>query len=527
MRIPLAVMKGAGTGAWGVQFWRYVAATQDDYVWQHVPQQGIGNEAVSIYSGYLGGVPAQTAIRPKPRVGVYALGEIASNAIGGSTSRLGADISVPVTDRTSLVATLHPDYSNVELDQQTIQPTAYARFLQEVRPFFTQLDNFFNQATCIGCTGQEFYSPFVPTPRAGYALEGVQGPASFAAFDSVGVDGRSDKAAALRLQTKDTKTALFMQQVGVQLPGVTDNNTLFNAVHDSHQGLFEYLTYGTERGTNVTDPSQAQHREAGVGVYSRDGGVYFALRHLGAQYAPPDSLFAQSDIAGYDLNGDYTWHNKEGAFLPRTIVAFNLDRYHGSLHGQNQSDTSFAWGADVRTMWHVRAQTGSSFLRLPSGIFTPVTQNGIDLWYDYHAPTVTHVGWATGKFGPGRLDSWTRSTTLKAGPRAYLSLEADDNIQWLDSGPLYHSWLEKATYTYANGANSSIGLGVRRIIGAFPVLDTSKPNGYVNAWNLSFAYHVRFGQRELYVVYGDANALQTAPRFVVKLIQYAGADKGT
>lgn len=531
MSIPLRVLKGNGAGRWGLQFARYVATTQDDFVWQHSTSQGQGSEAVSIYSGFLAGVPAQVALRPSPRIGVYGLAEIASPSIGGSTSRLGADISVPLTSGTSFVATLHPDYSNVELDQQTISPTAYARFYQEVRPFFTQLGNFFNNASCIGCTGQELYTPNIPTPRDGFAVEGKQGLSTFAAFDAQGIDGRNDTAEAFRLHSPDTTTALFVQHVGVTLPGFSDSNMLYNFVHDSNHGLFEYATYGTDSGTNVSDAAQAQRREVGIGTYAPNGGVYFALRHLGSQYAPADGLFSQSDIAGYDLNGSYTWYFNKAAFMPRQIVAVNLDRYHGTNFGLNQSDTSFAWGADVRTKWHVRAQTGASYLRLydgtPMGTMTPVSQNGIDLYYDYHTPTVTQLSWYTGRFGPGRVDAWTRLTTLKAGSRGFLTFEADSNTQWLDNGILYRSWLEKGTYTYANGANSSIGIGVRRIIGAFPILVNGQPNSYLDGWNVSLAYHVRFNQSELYLVYGDANAFQTAPRFVIKLIQYAGADKGT
>jgi len=32
---------------------------------------------------------------------------------------------------------------------------------------------------------------------------------------------------------------------------------------------------------------------------------------------------------------------------------------------------------------------------------------------------------------------------------------------------------------------------------------------------------------ELYVVYGDPNNLATTPSFIVKLVHYFGADKGT
>lgn len=527
MRIPLNAIKGANGGAWGLQFARYVAATQDDYVWQHAAQQGSGFEASSVYSGFLAGVPAQPALRPKPRIGIYELGELASRTIGGSTSRIGADISLPVTTSTSFVATLHPDYSNVELDQQTIQPTAYQRFYQEVRPFFTQLANFYNFGTCVGCLGQELYTPAIPTPRAGYAIEGKQGPTSFAAFDAIGIDGRRDDAQTFAIHSADTKSLFSIQRVGVNFPGFHDDVQYLNVSHDSLKGLFEYVGYGDEHGTQVANPSQAQRKEAGMGFYGRNGGIYFALRHIGEEYSPADGFIQHTDVAGYDLNGDYTWYYKSSAFFPRVIVAANVDRYHGTDVGLNQTDASFAVGADFLKIWHIRGQTGSSYLRLNDGMFTPVTQNGIDLSYHYHTPTVTTISWYTGRFGPGKLDSWSRSTTLRAGPRGYLSFEADSNRQWLDGGTTYTSWLEKATYTYENGSNSSIGVGVRRIIGAFPVLENGFPNPALNGWNLSLAYHLRFAHNELYLVYGDANAFQTAPRFVIKLIEYAGADKGT
>ncbi|HEY9181079.1 MAG TPA: sugar-binding protein, partial [Candidatus Baltobacteraceae bacterium] len=431
MRIPLSAIKGTAGGAWGMQLARYVASTQDDYVWQHAPVEGQGMEAMSIYSGFLAGVPSQQASRPKPRIGLYELGELASKSIGGSTSRIGADISIPITATTSFVSTLHPDYSNVELDQQTIQPTAYQRFYQEVRPFFTQLANFYNNGTCVGCMGQELYTPSIPTPRAGFAVEGKQGPASFAAFDAIGIDGRRDDAETVSAHTADTKSSFMVQRVGVNMPGLNDDVTYANVSHDSLKGLFEYAGYGTETGSLVVDRAQALREELGIGVYAPNGGIFAALRRIGGQYNPVDGFMQHSDVAGYDVNGNYTWYYKSAALFPRVIVAANVDRYHGTDTGLNQADQTFAAGADVSKRWHIRLQTGASYLRLNDGTFTPITQNGIDVYFHYHTPTVTQLSWYTGRFGPGTVDSWTRATTLKAGPRGYLSFEADSNRQWL------------------------------------------------------------------------------------------------
>ena len=75
--------------------------------------------------------------------------------------------------------------------------------------------------------------------------------------------------------------------------------------------------------------------------------------------------------------------------------------------------------------------------------------------------------------------------------------------------------------------NSSLALGVRRIIGTPPIVDIRCLPGYTCAWNVTFAFHHRTPHDELYFAYGDASQLSTLPQFVLKLIHYFGAEKGT
>jgi hypothetical protein len=131
-RIPLAVMRSDGRGTWRVQFDRRVEDANTLYEWAHADAQG-GTDS-SLYTGYLDGMQSVAkSTRTKPRLQLYTLGEMAANSAGGSTSRMGADFAVPITPTASFLGTLHPDYSNVELDQQTIAPTAFQRRFQEVR----------------------------------------------------------------------------------------------------------------------------------------------------------------------------------------------------------------------------------------------------------------------------------------------------------------------------------------------------------------------------------------------------------
>ena len=114
-------------------------------------------------------------------------------------------------------------------------------------------------------------------------------------------------------------------------------------------------------------------------------------------------------------------------------------------------------------------------------------------------------------------------------------------MQWLDKGaPRNMVWLERVSYAFQNGKSSSIALGVRRIVGAQPLLEfpagalpasfhACDPafNPCVNQWNVSGAYYQRLAHDELYLVYGDASQLTTQPQLILKIIHYFGAEKGT
>src|SRR4029077_9253506 len=94
------------------------------------------------------------AARPKPHAEIYALDSAGADhnrfqqADGTFQTQprrpLGVDFTIPLTSTINAVGTLDPDFSNVEVDQQTIVPQEFPRQLQEYRPFFAQGANFLN-----------------------------------------------------------------------------------------------------------------------------------------------------------------------------------------------------------------------------------------------------------------------------------------------------------------------------------------------------------------------------------------------
>ena len=141
--------------------------------------------------------------------------------------------------------------------------------------------------------------------------------------------------------------------------------------------------------------------------------------------------------------------------------------------------------------------------------------------------TPTQIQYYTGNYGlNGRLDTWFRNSTIRVGSRGALTFTLDDTAQYFTHGTANIQWFEGIAYSYQVSSDSSFALGVRRVVGYPP-----DPNGGGNCMgtcsNVSIAYHLRLRHEELYAAYGNPNTLVTVPQFLVKLIFYAGAEKGT
>lgn len=521
MQIPLNVMRGTGK-IWRVQLIRLCPATREYLVWRGAASQSDFNDVT--YSGRLTGIPTVGGVRPKPRVALYGLGSYASRSIGGSTSRAGADLSIPLDASTTFVATLHPDYSNVEKDQQSISPTAFRRFFSEVRPFFTQGANFYNPFSCTGCPGiEELYTPAIPTPRDGYAIEGKEGRFNLAAFDAVGV-GRNDSAQSFYYKTPNRRWQIATQRVSVSMPGFNDVTITDGVTYNNHSDLFAYYNWGYDKGTAVLDSNDNRRSDFGIGYEPPNLFVGFSIRKIGTYYNPFDGIVAHPGIAGYNFNFWKQWNYRGKSSFKWIQVYGSIDRYHGTT-GLNQTDNNLGFDVLTKNYVEVWANTGSSYLLLGNGVFAPITLNSRGFGWRSTTAYPTFIEYDTGRFGPGKLVSWARSSVIRLGNRASITLQANDTQQHLDNGTTYTQWLERLSYAYQSGPNESFAVGVRRIIGTPPML--SGIPSFSSAWNLSFAYHKLIQHNEIYLVYGDASAFATSPQLIFKVVHYFGADKGT
>ncbi|MBV8151888.1 MAG: hypothetical protein JO101_09720 [Candidatus Eremiobacteraeota bacterium] len=539
MAIPLEVIHGLHPGLWRAQFIRYARATGAEYVWSYDPAQN--NPDSSARAGELT-IPAVSvhAARPKPRVAPYALGSLAAPAAGGSTSRVGADASVPVSATAALFATLHPDYSNVELDQQSISPSVYQRVFSEVRPFFTQAASYYNNFNCDVCSGfrTTLYTPGIPTPSQGYAFEGKAGQLALAGFDAIGTH-RVDAAGALDYISRDTRWQASLQHVTADVPGVVDDANEIGLNWSSLKYLSAYVNYSTDTGTSVLDSARGRAVDVGGGWANQHFAFFGSARKVGAYFNPIDGFDSHPDIAGYGVYLVRIWPFAPSSKLQSVGISGFLDRYQGTLYGQSQSDNSLALDVLTKSAWDLQLFSGSDYWRFGQTL-EPISQNaGFNLTYHSGlqnnvgnfpahgtSATPTELQYYTGRYGAGRLDTWLRTSTIRLGERGSLSLVLDDTAQWLPAGTDNIQWFEAVSYAFQIARNSSVALGVRRVVGFPP-----QPNGGGNCLgvcsNLSVAYHLRLHDAELFVAYGDPNTLVTVPQAIFKVIFYAGSQKGT
>jgi hypothetical protein len=523
-RIPVGVMRGDGRSLWRVQFDRRIRTSNQTMEWAHNPAQNSTDQ--NIYAGYLGGMQiAAKNARTKPRLAVYGLGEIAPASLGGSTSRAGADLAIPITQTSSFIATFHPDYSNVELDQQTIAPTAFPRRFSEVRPFFTQGGKDYNRFSCNDCVGWPLlYTPKIPTPRMGYAVEGIQGQYTFDAFDAVG-SSRSDTAQTIGWSSPDTRYGITYQRTGVDMPDFHDVAQYGQVRVGNAHNFGVYLTKGNESGSTVTLPAGGRYDEYGVNFYDAHSAIYAAYHDVGEQYAPADAFNDLFGVHGPSVFMQHTFQNGAKAFVQSLSVEHDFQRFRDHQGVPNYGVDESKLTLTTRTQWTLSLSAGHTFLRFPTTPGGYTNQNGMYLAYGANTSTPSSITYNIGRFGGGFLRSTDLQTSWRVTPTGTLSLEAFRTDQTLDAGGRLEQWLERAGFAYQLGRGQSVAIGWRRIIGTGPsFFDVPQ---FIDATNFSFAYYRRMHGAELYFAYGTPNTLSTQHDVLLKIIRYIGAEKGT
>ncbi|HZW52460.1 MAG TPA: hypothetical protein VFF00_00435 [Candidatus Elarobacter sp.] len=565
MVIPLKVLRrpSGSVQTWRFDFIRRIAALNVNESWAYdatmsdggggtngFPQAGDARFWPRLTGLKIAGGPAR---RP-PRAEIYALGSAGmdrsrfqqadGNFIDTGARHFGADVVVPITGTTAFVAALAPDYSNVEVDQQTIAPQEFRRALNEYRPFFTQGANFFNPISLTGINAPAnviFYSPSIGPFNRGLKLEGTQGLQSFGLMEAQGA-GFDDMVFGYKHATPNRAFAWSIDAVAAHHRFGNDtidpragNDTTWQAQvggRNNNTGFVYALDYAREHGSFVKDDRLAYKSEDFIDVHQHNYEVYTGYRTIGPEYAPVLGFTVNSDIRGpqafFDLNGTLSPHG----WIKRADLFLTADRYVDGSGAVHQADTNINLDLQFKNGLHLSGGPYSSFLRTyDSGLVGyPFYTGGVTRSFAFHsvnlgykegtpAPFNASVSW--GPFADLFLQQVSFSTSRAIGTRWSIGAEIDGTRERPTfGGPSDGQWLRRITIGETIGPATNVSVALRSISGT---------GGFAQPGvNLAGSFHHRFkNDSELFLNYGTPAAPTTLQRVVLKYVLRTGGGAGT
>jgi hypothetical protein len=580
MIIPLDILRipRSGSQSWRFQFVRAVAAKGEHYVWAFdglmadAPAGTWPTFADTRWWAAGGGIriASTAAARPHPVANVYALESVGRDRdlfeqangtfLPESVRHFGIDVSVPLTPTINFVGTLDPDFSNVEIDQQTIAPQEFRRQLTEYRPFFSQGAVFLN-ATTAGRTAAGafstnsnyvFYSPDIGPFDRGAKVEGTFGDQSFGLLSFRGYDETTgntfdDEAFGYEHALPDRSFLYWTDGALAHHSVAGDDSTIEGGVEarNLHSGLIGYVDYAFENGSWVPQ-GHANQLESFVDVHKPNYELNAAYLDISPNYNPIDGYTANSDIRGPMGIMDFTGGSSPG--IKNWFAFIEGDRFEDESGAVHQADSGLFVDATFTNRFSLDgagpstgelrsyaipsgpACTGPSigvsyFTGYPcyrDGVTQPFDLMSVPVGYGDGTPSPVDADYAWGTFGSNGVHLFSLTTARVIARRITLGLEYDGTYERaLSTGVLDSQWLRRVSLGVNLTSGSTFTLSLRSINGY---------GGFAPAVGTDFAaaFQERFRNGdELYVNFGTPAAAATLDRLIVKFIFHSGGDTGT
>jgi len=575
MAIPLDVLhrSGAATQTWRFNFVRGVAATGEHYTWAFdgtmqdaaVPAWPVFSDAQ--FWPRLSGIRlsrlASNGFRDRARADVYALGSAGSDrklfaqangTFAQEPARLtGVDLSYALTDTIHFVATINPDFSNVEVDQQTIAPQEFKRPLLEYRPFFAQGASFLYPNSpsngVLQPNNQIFYSPAIGPFDRGMKVEGSYGYQSFGLLSFRGYDETTgnvfDDVAYGYMHTLADQSFSYWSDGVVAHHSIAgddvaaETGTDFKNIHSGWNGGVDEAF---ESGTYVADPGYGRSLNVWQGFTKPNYVAFVDYGNVTPNYNPVDGFTAISDVRG--LVYDFNFSGSSRTFKNYSLNV-GADRFLDESGAVHQSDAVALLNTTLRNQLSVSISQRNGDLRSyttsapgalgcddPALVRTAYTgfpdyycgqtdkfdQLSVKLGYRDGSQSPTDLSYAEGPFGGTFLQQYSLSGSRSLGSKFSIAAEyAGTDGRTISNGALNSQWLRLISLGDNLGPDSNIALELRSISGFVDGLTT------VPGVNLGVSYHSRFASgNDLYLTFGTPAATQTLNRFIVKYVLHAG-----
>jgi len=574
LAVPLKALRAPSVRAqtWRINFVRGIAAKAEHLTWTwnalmtdaEGAQWPVFTDAQYWPSFTLHFENIRSAVRPRPQGQIFALasagqgrsvfvqpnGTLASEP----TRDFGADFSVPLSDTVNFVGTLHPDFSNVDVDQQTITPQEFPRQIVEYRPFFAEGASFLNPNTSPSAgiftpNNTLFYSPNIGAFDYGAKVEGNFGHEAFGLMNFAGINTLTGSrfndtvygfAHDLGNQTLRywgdaviAKDSIAGQDTAAEV-GASDRNPAI--------GLEGGFDQAFEGGSYVSAPGHASSSNVYAGVQKPNYTAQVRYQDVTPNYNP---------IAGYTVISDTRGWSGEVMVTGVTPGTKNVQLFaggdrlfdeSGAVHqadfGANATTTfrnqiSVTLSSQVGTLRSYALQgavpKGCAYPALSRTVFTgypyyscpqaqQFTTASISLGYRDGTPSPVDAMIAEGPFGGYYLHQYDTSIGRQIGRHLSVSFAYDGTYaDPLDGTPIVSQWLRRLIVTETVRGAASVSLEYRSITGTIGAI--TPPSGN----NLALNFHQLYPNgNNLYLSIGTPSANQTLNRFIVKYVFVTG-----
>lgn len=529
LRIPISIMRLGSSlkQQWRINILRHIASEGDDLTWAFEPQMSSPNDPnawphVSIQ------LPARRTLLPTYRIyGLYTAGKSAEtfpqpngSTVARSGRTLGLDLSQPISPTFNLVATLNPDFSNVEHDQETIFPQEFPRQLVEYRPFFSEGATFVDPAPRLFLESPPdrlFYSPNIGSFRSGIKAEGTIGRSSLGVLD-IQRNSMNDFAYGVSFSNPAQTMRLFADGVVAQHSQIRDaTSELGFTLQDHHSGLIGSAWLAHETGSMVSDPSRAQNLFLLGGIYTATFQLEAGYRDVGPEYSPIDGFTAINDIKGPIL---YGYYEHDSSSLLKTIDLYLLcDRYVNTLGVANESDFQIQAQVITSKLFSVAVGSSTSVLTTYQSAF-PHYLGAQANWYNGTYITVGHklnttsaikASYSVGVFGQSFLQRAEFSIARQLGKFTNGGIDIQQiNQQLWQSSVVQRQTLARVSLFRGLTRNTNVTVSYRF---------SSNKLSSVSTGNLALGFQGRFDNGdEAYLSFGSPATPTTLDRFLVKYV---------
>jgi hypothetical protein len=578
MIVPLSAIRiHGGSSTWRIGFFRGVAATAEHYTWAYdgiMQDQGAGNwptfNDLRFWPSVTITLASSSSKRPQPRLEVFALSSSGENRsdyeqANGTfypqpTRYYGADASVPITSTINAVGTLNPDFSNVEIDQQTIAPQEFERQLVEYRPFFAQGAQYLDPnpngySNYISFPNEVFYSPSVGPFDSGAKIEGVYGLQSFGVLTFHGYNAETgetfdDQAFGWKHATPNEALQYYIDGVLAHHSINGDDDTVEAGFkgRNLHTKLVYQFNYALEHGSWV--PQGTAHSANGfIDEHQTNYELNLGYVDISPNYNPIDGYTENSDIRG--LEGFLAFNGTLPGVKSWNFFAVG-DRYRDESGAVHESDSGVYLNAVFHNLFSldgvgptvsllrqyaiplvptncaisnqnpiVGTSSFTGFSCYLQGTDVPYNLMSVPIGYRDGSPTPFDVSANWGSFGGNWTHYYTSSTSRPLGSKLTLGLEYDGTYERsLATGILSSQWLRRVSIGYNLNATTNISIGLRGIngLGGF----VTEPGN-----NLAVGFHTRTNNGDIYINYGSPSANVTLNRLIVKYVFRLGSAAGT